>query len=90
MANQTETTITLTDASDDGECAVITEGLHACNEAQARFSDSRAVAILVHDPKTQNVVGGLLVRTSLGLLRVERFFCQRVFGVAVSAAGCSL
>ena len=74
MANQTETTITLTDAPNDGECAVITEGLRAYNETQAGFSDSRSLAILVQDPETQNVVGGLLGRTSLGLLRVERFF----------------
>ena len=74
VANQAETSITLTDAPDDGEGAVITEGLRAYNEAQAGVSDSRALAILVRDPETQNVVGGLLGRTSLGLLRVERFF----------------
>ena len=74
MANQAETAITLTDAPDDGECAVITEGLRAYNEARAGVSDSRELAILVRDPETQNVVGGLLGRTSLGLLRVDRFF----------------
>ena len=74
MANQAETTITLTDAPDDGECAVITEGLRAYNEVQAGVSDSLALAVLVRDPETRNVVGGLLGRTSLGLLRVERFF----------------
>jgi GNAT superfamily N-acetyltransferase len=74
VANQAEITITLTDAPDDGEDAVITEGLRAYNEAQAGVSDSRALAILVRDPETRNVVGGLLGRTSLGLLRVERFF----------------
>src|SRR4051812_9064367 len=74
VANQAETTITLTDAPDDGECAIITEGLRTYNEAQAGVSDSRALAILVRDPETQNVVGGLLGRTSLGLLRVDRFF----------------
>ena len=74
VANQAETSITLTDAPDDREGAMITEGLRAYNEAQAGVSDSRALAILVRDPETQNVVGGLLGRTSLGLLRVERFF----------------
>ena len=74
MANQAETTITLTDAPDDAECAVITEGLRAYNEVQAGVSDSLALAVLVRDPETRNVVGGLLGRTSLGLLRVERFF----------------
>jgi GNAT superfamily N-acetyltransferase len=74
VADQTETTITLTDAPDDDEQAVITDGLRAYNEAQAGCSDSRALAVLVSDPETKKVVGGLLGRTSLGLLRVERFF----------------
>ena len=74
MADQTETTITLTDAPDDDEQAVITDGLRAYNQAQAGYSDSRALAVLVRDPETKTVVGGLFGRTSLGLLRVERFF----------------
>ena len=74
MANQAETTITLTEALDDEERAVVTDGLRAYNEAQAGYSDSRALAVLVSDPETKKVVGGLLGRTSLGLLRVERFF----------------
>ncbi len=74
MANQAETTITLTEAPDDEERAVVTDGLRAYNEAQAGYSDSRALAVLVSDPETKKVVGGLLGRTSLGLLRVERFF----------------
>ena len=74
MTNRAETTITLTDAPHDDESAVIAEGLLAYNEAQAGYSDSRALAVLVRDPETKKVVGGLLGRTSLGLLRVERFF----------------
>ena len=74
MANRAETTITLTDAPYADEQAVITDGLRAYNEAQAGYSDSRELAILVSDPETKKVIGGLLGRTSLGLLRVERFF----------------
>ena len=74
MADKAETTITLTDAPDDGGSSVIADGLRAYNEAQAGYSDSRALAVLVSDPETKKVVGGLLGRTSLGLLRVERFF----------------
>ena len=74
MANRAETTITLTDAPNADEQAVIADGLRAYNEAQAGYSDSRELAILVSDPETKKVVGGLLGRTSLGLLRVERFF----------------
>jgi GNAT superfamily N-acetyltransferase len=74
VANQAETTITLTDAPDDDERAVITNGLGAYNEAQVGGSDGRPLAILVYHPDTKNVTGGLLGRTYLGLLTVERFF----------------
>ena len=74
MANRAETAITLTDAPHDDELAVIAEGLRAYNEAQVGYSDSRSLAVLVRDPETTKVVGGLYGRTSLGLLRVERFF----------------
>jgi GNAT superfamily N-acetyltransferase len=74
VADKAETTITLTDAPDDDESAVIADGLRAYNEAQAGYQDSRPLAVLVSDAETKKVVGGLLGRTSLGLLRVERFF----------------
>jgi GNAT superfamily N-acetyltransferase len=74
VANQAETTITLTDAPDDDERAVITDGLRAYNEARAGCWDGRPLAILVRDPETEKVLGGLLGRTSLGLLRVDTFF----------------
>jgi GNAT superfamily N-acetyltransferase len=69
-----EVTITPTEAVGDGERAVIADGLRAYNEAQAGYTDSRPLNILVRDPKTDKVVGGLLGRTSLGLLRVDLFF----------------
>ncbi len=74
MANHAETTITLTDMPDDDQRAVIMDGLRAYNEAQVGGSDGRPLAILARDPETKNVVGGLLGRTYLGLLTVERFF----------------
>ena len=74
MANQAETTVTLTDAPNDDERAVITDGLRAYNEAWAGSWDGRPLAILVRDPETEKVLGGLLGRTSLGLLRVDTFF----------------
>jgi GNAT superfamily N-acetyltransferase len=74
VANRAETTITLTDAPDDDERAAITDGLRAYNEGQAGRWDGRPLAILARDPESKKVVGGLLGRTSLGLLTVERFF----------------
>jgi GNAT superfamily N-acetyltransferase len=73
VADNAETTVALTDAPDDDASAVITNGLRAYNEAQAGCWDGRPLAIFVRDRETK-VAGGLLGRTSLGLLTVERFF----------------
>ena len=74
MASRAETTITLTDAPEDGERTVVMDGLRAYNEERAGVSDARQLAILARDPDTGEVVGGLLGRSYLGLLTVERFF----------------
>jgi GNAT superfamily N-acetyltransferase len=68
------TTITLTDEPDPDDSAVISDGLRGYNETQAGAWDGRPLAILVRDAGTDRVLGGLLGRTSLGLLTVERFF----------------
>jgi GNAT superfamily N-acetyltransferase len=74
VADDTETTVILTDAPDADAVEVIAGGLRTYNEAQAGYSDGRPLAILVRDPQTKAVAGGLLGRTSLGLLRVDQFF----------------
>jgi hypothetical protein len=60
--------LTLTDAPTAEQQRVIGSGLAKFNAEQAGYSDSRDLAILVSDPATQQVVGGLLGRTSLGIL----------------------
>ena len=74
MPSRAETTITLTDAPEDGERTVVMDGLRAYNEERAGVSDARQLAILARDPDTREVVGGLLGRSYLGLLTVERFY----------------
>jgi len=74
VANRAEAVIALTDAPEDSERAVISDGLRAYNEAWAGTWDGRPLAVLACDPQTKKVVGGLLGRTSLGLLRVDTFF----------------
>ncbi|HZZ36755.1 MAG TPA: GNAT family N-acetyltransferase [Caulobacteraceae bacterium] len=69
-----EPVITLTDAPDEAAKAVISGALNEFNDAKAGFSDRRSLAILVSDPETQKVVGGLLGRTSLGVLFIELFY----------------
>jgi len=66
--------LTLTDAPTPEQQRVIDSGLGTFNAEQAGYSDSRDLAILVSDAATQQVVGGLLGRTSLGILFVDLFY----------------
>src|SRR5436853_7889817 len=69
-----ELVITLTDAPDPADTAVIAEGLRAYNTEQAGRDDSRPIAVFVTDPASGKVVGGLFGSSYLGQLRVDRFF----------------
>ena len=66
--------ITLTDAPDPADTAVIQEGLRAYNTAQAGYDDYRPLAVFVTDPASGKIVGGLYGGSYLGQLRVDRFF----------------
>lgn len=69
-----EPILTLTDAPDEAAKAVISDALHVFNDAKSGGSDRRTLAILVADPETGETVGGLLGRTSLGVLLIELFY----------------
>jgi GNAT superfamily N-acetyltransferase len=64
----------VTDAPPADAEAAIRDGLSDYNLQKAGYRDHRPLAILVSDPDTGAVVGGLLGRTSFGLLYVDRFF----------------
>jgi ribosomal protein S18 acetylase RimI-like enzyme len=64
----------LTDAPDAQARAAIGKGLDAFNAEQAGHWDRRPLAVLVRDPDTDEVVGGLIGRTALGLLFIDVFF----------------
>ena len=66
--------LTLTDAPGDRAQAIIRTGLSDYNLEQAGYRDARTLAVLVSDPDTQEVIGGLLGRTSMGLLFIDLFF----------------
>ena len=66
--------VTLTDSPDLAAQKVIESGLSRYNAEKAGYSDSRDLAVLVSDPETGQVLGGLLGRTSLGLLFVDLIF----------------
>ena len=66
--------ITLTETPDAEAAAVIERGLSRYNEEQAGYRDSRGLAVLVSDPDTHEVLGGILGRTSLGLCFLDLVF----------------
>ena len=66
--------IVLTDAPDAGDVDVISAGLDAFNVDSTGINDRRPLAVLVRDPDTNEVVGGLVGRTSLGLLFVDTLY----------------
>jgi GNAT superfamily N-acetyltransferase len=75
MSNEeTSPILTVTDAPDSKAEEVIEGGLAQFNEDSAGYRDSPPLAVLVSDPATKVVVGGLLGRTSLGLLFIDLFF----------------
>jgi GNAT superfamily N-acetyltransferase len=69
-----EPIVTLTDAPSDAAKAAITDGLNDFNDAQSGGSDRQPLAVLVNDPVTGQTLGGLLGRTSLGVLLIELFY----------------
>jgi GNAT superfamily N-acetyltransferase len=66
--------IMLTDAPDVRDEAVIEKGLALYNRQQAGYQNSRPLAVLISEPAENQVVGGLLGRTSLGLFYIDLFF----------------
>jgi GNAT superfamily N-acetyltransferase len=67
-------TLTLTDAPDEAQKAVISQGLGAYNDAAGGEGDYRPLAVLVSDPNTGVVVGGLFGGSYRGQLFIDRFF----------------
>ena len=67
-------TLTLTDAPDEAQKAVISQGLGAYNDAAGGEGDYRPLAVLVSDPNTGAVVGGLFGGSYRGQLFIDRFF----------------
>ncbi|HEY3911022.1 MAG TPA: GNAT family N-acetyltransferase [Stellaceae bacterium] len=72
--NSSQSDFVVTDAPDEQAQAAIRDGLSAYNFDKAGYRDQRPLAVLVTDPDTGDVVGGLLGRTSMGLLYIDRFF----------------
>jgi GNAT superfamily N-acetyltransferase len=66
--------IAVVDEPDPADVAVITEGLRAYDFGQIGYRDFRRLTVLVRDPRTGEVVGGLYGRSELGLVYVDWLF----------------
>ena len=69
-----EPQITITDAPAADATAFIADSLAGYNESKIGFRDYRPLAVLVSDPETGELIGGLYGRTSLGVMFIDRFF----------------
>ncbi|RAP57315.1 GNAT family N-acetyltransferase [Oleiagrimonas sp. MCCC 1A03011] len=63
----------LTDTPSSAEIDLISEQLDRFNTDATDIEDRRPLAVLVKDPESGDVLGGLTGRTSLGLLFVDLF-----------------
>ena len=54
-----EPTVTVTDAPDDNARARVADGLSGYNDEKAGYRDYRPLAVVVSDPATGEVIGGL-------------------------------
>lgn len=66
--------LTLTNEIDPDAEVVVEGGLGRYNEAMAGYRDQQPLGVLVSDPASKKVVGGLLGRTSLGLFFIDLLF----------------
>jgi GNAT superfamily N-acetyltransferase len=63
--------LTLTDHPSETDAKIIETGLADYNALQAGYRDWRPVAALVQDPDTGTTLGGMIGRTSYGLLFID-------------------
>ena len=66
-----EPVVTVTDAPDTRVATVVEQGLHRYNVQQSGIDDAQPLAVVVSDPETHEVLGGITGRTSLGLLFID-------------------
>jgi len=66
--------LTLTDDPPDAAERLISNGLDRFNQQRTGVVHSRPLAVLITGPDSGNVLGGLIGRTSLGLLFIDLLF----------------
>jgi len=79
--------IEITDAPDPQDVQSIRTGLNEFNAIASGIDDQRPLAVLVRDPVTREVVGGLTGRTSRGLFFLDVFFLPEAMrGAGIGSA----
>ena len=63
--------MTLSSAADPGARKIISDGLNAFNDAQVGYADRVPLHVLIRDPTSGDIVGGIIGSTSLGLLFID-------------------
>jgi GNAT superfamily N-acetyltransferase len=66
--------LALTDDPAPNAVAVIEDGLTSYNKEKAGYTDTRPLAVLILDPGTGEIAGGLLGRTTYGLLFIDLIY----------------
>jgi GNAT superfamily N-acetyltransferase len=69
--------IVLTDTPTDADEAIIDDGLADFNAEYSDYHDKRALAVLARDPATGQTLGGMVGRTSLGLLFIDLVYLPK-------------
>ena len=69
--------LTLTDAPTDADESVISSGLADYNTEKAGYRDWRPLAALLRDPQTGATLGGMIGRTSYGLLFIDMVYLPK-------------
>jgi GNAT superfamily N-acetyltransferase len=66
--------IVITDVVDKALENVISDGLNTFNDEVVGYGDRRPLAVVVRDPTTGETLGGVMGRSSLGLLFLDLFY----------------
>jgi GNAT superfamily N-acetyltransferase len=69
-----EPTLSLTDVADDEAYRIVNEGIAGHAVEQAGYWDARPLCVLARDPSDARILGGVIGRTSLGLMFIELVF----------------
>ena len=77
MASDHPYELIVTDTPDPRARAVISEGLAAYNDELSGITDRRDLAVLVKDARSGAILGGIIGRSSLGLLFIDLVYLPK-------------